>query len=67
MSNERKPWLVTYVYDNPPPAGPFRGRIESDSKLKRGDSVRGLFGAATVKSCRPNPRYIATQGAANHG
>lgn len=43
---------VTYTYDEPSPAGPFKGSMTADRRYKRGDSVWAVFGRATVKSCR---------------
>lgn len=45
-------YKVTYTYDNPSCAGPYKGSTTSDVPYKRGDNIRAAFGAATVKSCR---------------
>ena len=41
---------IRYKYLNPGPAGPFRGKVESLSDLKKGDTFRWLFGLAEVTS-----------------
>jgi len=43
---------ITYTYDNPHGAGPFKGRATVPTKYARGDSYYGPFGTATVVSCR---------------
>ena len=45
-------YSVSYTYDSPGPAGPFKGQMVTDRKYVRGDSIRAAFGGATVKSCR---------------
>lgn len=45
-------YIVSYKYDRPSPAGPFRGRTEVPVRLAKGDSFRAVFGMATVVSCR---------------
>ena len=42
---------ITYEYDNPCSAGPFKGKAMVKTKMKKGDSFYGPFGAATVKTC----------------
>lgn len=44
-------YKITYTYDNPSGAGPFKGKAVVDEKLAKGDSYYGPFGAATVVSC----------------
>lgn len=48
-------YTVTYTYDNPSGAGPFKGRMDTKAPSKRGDSIMAPFGWATVKSCRRKP------------
>ncbi len=45
-------WRISYTYDNPGPAGPFRGRTvqQSETKPKKGDGFYTTFGAATIQS-----------------
>jgi len=43
---------VSYTYDNPSMAGPFKGSMVMDTKYSKGDTIRAPFGSATVKSCR---------------
>lgn len=45
-------YSVSYIYDNPSPAGPFKGKITLAYKVAKGDSIWATFGRATVKSCR---------------
>lgn len=45
-------YRVTYTYDSPSNAGPFKGRMLTDTKHAKGDSIRAPFGMATVVSCR---------------
>ena len=44
-------WRISYTYDNPSNAGPFRGRdtVKGDKPVK-GDSHYGIFGMATIKT-----------------
>ena len=41
---------IRYKYLNPGPAGPFSGKVESLSDLKKGDTFRWLFGLVEVTS-----------------
>lgn len=43
-------WNISYTYNNPSGAGPFRGRavIASDTKPAKGDFHYAAFGAATI-------------------
>ena len=43
---------VSYTYNSPGPAGPFKGRMEVSQRYARGAFIRGPFGGATVVSCR---------------
>lgn len=43
---------VTYTYDNPSSAGPFKGSTTTATKFNRGDYIQAPFGRATVVSCR---------------
>jgi hypothetical protein len=45
-------YIVTYKYEDPSSAGPFRGRMTFNTKMDKGDTVWGPFGRATVVSCR---------------
>lgn len=45
-------YAITYTYDNPSGAGPFKGKAVVDSKYSKGDNYYGPFGAATIRSCR---------------
>jgi len=45
-------YQVTYTYDNPSPAGPYKGRWTVDRRYQRGEGINAPFGRATVKSCR---------------
>jgi hypothetical protein len=49
--NESQPqYKVSYVYENPSPAGPFKGRTVLDYKPAKGDQIRAMFGAAIVRT-----------------
>ena len=48
---ERK-YRISYIYESPSPAGPFKGRTVMDYKPAKGDSIRAMFGSAIVKSVR---------------
>jgi hypothetical protein len=42
---------VSYTYNNPGPAGPFRGSLVTkpgDDPPKKGEVIRAMFGVATV-------------------
>lgn len=43
-------WKISYKYDNPSGAGPFKGRavIVSETKPRNGDLHYGPFGRATI-------------------
>jgi hypothetical protein len=43
---------TTYDYNNPGPAGPFKGSLFTTEKYKRGEEIRAPFGLATVRSSR---------------
>jgi len=44
-------WRVSYVYDNPSPAGPFKGRTTvTGDKPTKGNGIYAIFGMATIKS-----------------
>lgn len=45
-------YRISYTYNNPHGAGPFRGRtvIDRAEKPKKGDSYYAMFGAATIKT-----------------
>ena len=44
-------WRVSYVYDNPSGAGPFRGKTTvTGDKPAKGDFIYAVFGAATIKT-----------------
>ncbi len=45
-------YKVTYTYDNPSGAGPFKGSMKVNEKYSKGDSIYAIFGRATVVSCR---------------
>jgi len=45
-------YKVNYIYDDPSPAGPFRGSSEVKDKYAKGDMIWGMFGRGTVVSCR---------------
>lgn len=45
-------YKVTYTYDNPSAAGPFKGSMRIDYKVSKGDTIFAPFGRATVVSCR---------------
>ena len=42
---------ISYVYDNPSNAGPFKGKAIVSVKYAKFDSYYGPFGIATVISC----------------
>jgi hypothetical protein len=53
MTNDK--WKVTYVYVNPGPAGPTRGKDVLNYKPAKGDIIPAMFGQArikTVSKCR---------------
>jgi hypothetical protein len=45
-------WRVSYIYVNPHPAGPFRGKavIERDEKPQRGEIIAATMGRAQIKT-----------------
>lgn len=43
---------VTYTYDSPSNAGPFKGHTITQTKFNKGDYIQAPFGRATVVSCR---------------
>jgi len=43
-------YKVSYVYNNPSSAGPFKGKQIMNYKPEKGDSIRAIFGSATVIS-----------------
>ena len=45
-------YRITYTYDNPHGAGPFKGKATVGDKYSKGDTYYGPFGAATIVSCR---------------
>lgn len=45
-------YRVTYTYDSPSGAGPFKGRMSVSTQYRKGDSIAAPFGRATVVSCR---------------
>lgn len=45
-------YKVTYTYDNPSNAGPFRGSMIVGTKYMKGDHIAAIMGGATVVSCR---------------
>lgn len=45
-------YKVSYVYDNPCGAGPFKGKTVTDVKYSKGDTIFAVMGRATVVSCR---------------
>jgi hypothetical protein len=45
-------YKVSYTYDNPSGAGPFKGKMTIDYKVIKGDTIFAYFGRATVVSCR---------------
>ena len=47
-------YKISYTYDNPHGAGPYKGKTTSDVKYSKGDSIAAVFGRATVVSCRIN-------------
>lgn len=51
MNMKPKQFKVSYRYDEPRRAGPFKGRQEVTDKMAKGDMIYGPFGRATVTSC----------------
>lgn len=56
MNERTKPaspalYRVTYVYDNPSPAGPQRGSAVVDSPLAKGELFYAVMGRAIVTRC----------------
>ena len=51
LFGDLKMYKITYTYDNPGGAGPFKGRAVANSKHSKGDSYYGPFGRATVATC----------------
>jgi hypothetical protein len=49
---EAQQWNVSYTYNQPHGAGPFRGRmvVSSATKPIKGDGIYAAFGAATIKT-----------------
>jgi hypothetical protein len=45
-------YKVSYTYDNPHGAGPFKGSMIVNEKYSKGDSIYAVMGRATVVSCR---------------
>lgn len=45
-------YKVSYIYDNPGRAGPFKGTAIETRKYTKGDMIWAVMGRATVKSCR---------------
>ena len=64
MSTENRPPMVAYRYDNPGPAGPYKGRVAwlgtdrmtSGPVPRKGDSIAAPFGSATVTSVRASQK-----------
>jgi hypothetical protein len=50
MESTKSQYRVTYIYQNPHGAGPFRGKDVFDWKPAKGDQIRAIFGLAIVKS-----------------
>jgi hypothetical protein len=62
MSEKR--YRVTYVYQSPGRAGPFKGRDVLAYRPVRGDQIRAPFGLAIVRSAReikPAPPYAVRE------
>jgi len=51
-STDIRAYRVSYRYENPGPAGPFRGKttMQTATKPKRGERIRAPFGAAIITS-----------------
>jgi endonuclease I len=47
-----KTYRVSYVYECPSNAGPFKGKDIFNFKPAKGDVIRAVFGLAIVKSVR---------------
>lgn len=47
-------WHITYTYDNPHGAGPFKGKavVFHHTKPEKGELYYAPFGRATIKSVR---------------
>ena len=50
MDQQKQQYRVSYDYVNPCAAGPYRGRMVLDYKPQKGDTIRALFGSATVRT-----------------
>ncbi len=53
-STQDKPqkYIVSYRYVDPSGAGPFKGRMETERKMQKGELIGAYFGTAIVTSCR---------------
>lgn len=45
-------WNITYTYDRPSPAGPYKGHATVRNPYDVGDTFHALFGRATITACR---------------
>ena len=45
-------YKVSYYYQSPSSAGPFKGKDVLNWKPAKGDQIRAIFGLAIVKSVR---------------
>lgn len=49
----RHEWRVSYVYEFPGPAGPFKGKMNiKGDRPRKGDSIYGPFGSARITSVK---------------
>lgn len=51
-TSTQRAFKTSYIYENPGPAGPYKGWVVTPCKHQRGDTIRAPFGTATVRSSK---------------